>query len=312
MNPYPYSLDNKRYQTFNYYLKKTFHEKVAKVILDARFTCPNRDGSKAYGGCAFCSNKGSGDANLFSKEDLERQFIANKKIMLKKWDCRLFIPYFQNFSNTYGSIAKIRAMIEQFIAREEVVGIALATRSDCLDEEKIALLKELNKIKPIWLEIGIETTNDKTLDFLNRQETFADFKKIAEALKDAGLKICLHIINGLPFESEEVMLKTIKDLNDYQFDAIKIHMLYLIKDTKLAKIYEEKPFKLLTRDEYINTTIKQLELLRNDVIIERLSGDPIKSELIAPLWVLDKRRLLNDIDKRMQELDTWQGKYYER
>ena len=311
MNPYPYSFDNKRYQTFNYYLKQKYQKKVAKVILDAHFTCPNRDGTKAFGGCAFCSNKGSGDANLFSKEDLLIQYRANQKVMKRKWDTDLFIPYFQNFSNTYGPLEKIKTMIETFIHLDEVAAIAIATRSDCLDEEKINLLNSYAHIKPIYLEIGIESTKDETLKFLNRQESFKDFKKIMPLIQKTALKTCLHIIDGLPFEDEETMLKTIKDLNEFAFDALKIHMLYIIKDTTLAKEYLSSPFKLLSKEEYIDIVIKQLELLRSDVIIERLSGDPIKEDLIAPSWVLNKRQLLNDIDKEMKRRDTWQGKYYE-
>lgn len=311
MNPYPYSFDNKRYQTFNYYLKKKYQKKVAKVILDAHFTCPNRDGTKAFGGCAFCSNKGSGDANLFSKEDLLIQYRANQKVMKRKWDTDLFIPYFQNFSNTYGPLEKIKTMIETFIHLDEVAAIAIATRSDCLDEEKIDLLNSYAHIKPIYLEIGIESTKEKTLKLLNRQESFKDFKKIMPLIQKTALKTCLHIIDGLPFEDEETMLKTIKDLNGFAFDALKIHMLYIIKDTALAKEYLRSPFKLLSKDEYIDILIKQLELLRPDVIIERLSGDPIKEDLLAPSWVLNKRQLLNDIDKEMKRRDTWQGKYYE-
>ena len=311
MNPYPYSFDNKRYQTFNYYLKQKYQKKVVKVILDAHFTCPNRDGTKAFGGCAFCSNKGSGDANLFSKEDLLIQYRANQKVMKRKWDTDLFIPYFQNFSNTYGPLEKIKTMIETFIHLDEVAAIAIATRSDCLDEEKIDLLNSYAHIKPIYLEIGIESTKDETLKFLNRQESFKDFKKIMPLIQKTALKTCLHIIDGLPFEDEETMLKTIKDLNEFAFDALKIHMLYIIKDTTLAKEYLSSPFKLLSKEEYIDIVIKQLELLRSDVIIERLSGDPIKDDLIAPSWVLNKRQLLNDIDKEMKRRDTWQGKYYE-
>ena len=311
MNPYPYSFDNKRYQTFNYYLKQKYQKKVAKVILDAHFTCPNRDGTKAFGGCAFCSNKGSGDANLFSKEDLLIQYRANQKVMKRKWDTDLFIPYFQNFSNTYGPLEKIKTMIETFIHLDEVAAIAIATRSDCLDEEKIDLLNSYAHIKPIYLEIGIESTKDETLKLLNRQESFKDFKKIMPLIQKTALKTCLHIIDGLPFEDEETMLKTIKDLNEFAFDALKIHMLYIIKDTALAKEYLSSPFKLLSKEEYIDIVIKQLELLRSDVIIERLSGDPIKEDLIAPSWVLNKRQLLNDIDKEMKRRDTWQGKYYE-
>ena len=311
MNPFKYTLDNKRYQTFNYYLKNKYHQKVAKVIIDGHFTCPNRDGKKGYGGCIYCSGNGSGDANLNIKEDILTQYEKNKEIMDRKWNNGLYIPYFQSFSNTYGPLKKIQNMIEPFLEKEEVAEIAIATRCDCLNFEIIEYLNDISNIKPIWLELGLQTTNYKSAEFLNLGYNFDDFKKTIKLLENTNIKICVHIINGLPHETKEDMLKTIKDINHLPFDSIKIHMLHILKNTKLASIYEKDPFKILNKEEYIEIVVKQLELLKPEIIIERLTGDPIKDELIVPEWLLNKTIILNDIDKLMAKQNTYQGKYYE-
>lgn len=311
MERFPYSLDNKRYHTFNYYLKTTYKAKVAKVILDGGFSCPNRDGTAGWGGCIFCSLKGSGDSNSFSKEDLLSQYEANKQIMDRKWPNRYYIPYFQSFSNTYGPLQKIKAMIEPFLEKEEVVEISLATRPDCLEEETIQYLSSLTSRKVIWLELGLQSSKDETGLYINRGHDFRCLKEALYRLSSTDIKVCLHIIDSLPFETKEDMIQTARDISHLPFDAIKIHMLHIIKDTKLAQIYQKEPFSLLSRGEYIETVIAQLELLPASLIIERLTGDPVKEDLIAPSWVLNKTNLLNDIDKKMKELDTWQGKYYE-
>lgn len=311
MNPFKYTLDNKRYQTFNYYLKNKYHQKVAKVIIDGHFTCPNRDGKKGYGGCIYCSGNGSGDANLNIKEDILTQYEKNKEIMDRKWNNGLYIPYFQSFSNTYGPLKKIQNMIEPFLEKEEVAEISIATRCDCLNFEIVEYLNNISNIKPIWLELGLQTTNYKSAEFLNLRYNFDDFKKAIKLLENTNVKICIHIINGLPYETKEDMLQTIKDINHLPFDSIKIHMLHILKNTKLASIYEKEKFKILNKEEYIEIVVKQLELLKPEIIIERLTGDPIKDELIAPEWLLNKTIILNDIDKLMAKLDTYQGKYYE-
>lgn len=311
MNPFKYTLDNKRYQTFNYYLKNKYHQKVAKVIIDGHFTCPNRDGKKGYGGCIYCSSYGSGDSNLNIKEDVLTQYIRNKEVMDRKWNNGLYIPYFQSFSNTYGPLSKIKGMLEPFLDKEEVAEIAIATRCDCLNEEIVNYLNSIANKKPIWIELGLQTTNFKSSKYLNLGYNFDDFKKAISLLEDTNIKVCVHIINGLPNETKEDMLKTIKDINHLKFDSIKIHMLHILKDTKLNEIYQKEPFNMLGRDEYIEIVVKQLELLKPEVVIERLTGDPIKEELIEPNWVLNKTTILNDIDKLMAKLDTYQGKYYE-
>ena len=310
-NRFPYSLDNKRYHTYNYYLRHRYGVKVSKIILDGHFTCPNRDGSKGYGGCIYCSEMGSGDSNLSFKEDILTQYENNKKIMDRKWPNGLYIPYFQSYTNTYGPLRKIKEMIEPFIGMDEVCEIAIATRCDCLEDEIIEYLDDLTKIKPVTVELGLQTSNDETGRYLNRCYDFEDFKDAVERLSKTDIKVCAHIINGLPGEDEKDMLKTVKDISYLDIDAIKIHMLHIVKNTRLAKIYEEDPFPVLSRDAYIDIVVKQLELLKPEVVIERLTGDPIKEELIEPEWVLNKTTILNDIDKLMVELDTYQGARYE-
>lgn len=311
MNQFPYSLDNKRYHTFNYYLRTTYSGKVAKVVLDHDFTCPNRDGTKAHGGCIFCSLSGSGDANTAVHKPLMEQYRSNKAVMDRKWKNSYYIPYFQSFSNTYGPLEKIRNMLEPFMEMDEVAEISIATRCDCLKKDTVEYLDSLTSKKPIWIELGLQTSDDRTGDFLNRAYNFQEFKDAIDLLKDTGIRVCVHIINGLPYETKETMLKTVKDIAHLPFDAIKIHMLHIIKDTKLAEIYEKEPFRVLTRDEYIDIVVSQLELLRKEVIIERLTGDPIKEDLIEPQWILNKTTILNDIDKLMVRKDTYQGARYE-
>lgn len=311
MNTFKYTLDNKRYHTFNYYLKSTYNTKVSKVIIDGHFTCPNRDGTKGLGGCVYCSSMGSGDSNLNIKEDVLTQYLENKKVMDRKWNNGLYIPYFQSFSNTYGPLEKIKSMIEPFLEMDEVCEISIATRCDCLSDEIIDYLNSCTNKKPIWIELGLQTSNDKTGELINRCYTFNDFKESLDKLSNTNIKVCVHVINGLPYETKEDMLKTIKDINHLNFHAIKIHMLHILKDTKLLKMYEDNPFDILSRDDYIDIVVKQLELLKPEIIIERLTGDPIKDELVKPTWLLNKTTILNDIDKLMVKLDTYQGSKYE-
>jgi len=309
-NPFIYSFNEKRYHTYNYYLKNKYSSKVAKVIIDAGFTCPNRDGKKGYGGCIYCSERGSGDSNTFSKDNIIKQYEENKKVMENKWPDSLYIPYFQAYTNTYGPLNKIKEMIEPFLLKDEVKEIAIATRCDCLKDETITYLNEINDIKPITLELGLQTTNPKTAFFINRGHTFEEFKIALKKLSNTNLHVCIHIINGLPYETKEDMLQTIKDINHLKFDAIKIHMLHILKNTKLESIYNEKPFPILSREEYIEIVVRQLELLNPNIVIERLTGDPIKEDLISPNWVLNKTTILNDIDKLMRKEDTYQGKLF--
>ncbi|MBO4920250.1 MAG: TIGR01212 family radical SAM protein [Erysipelotrichaceae bacterium] len=308
---FPYTFNEKRYHTFNYYLKTRYQCKVSKVILDAGFTCPNRDGSKGVGGCIFCSQAGSGDSNLSLKEDLLSQYRNNKAVMDRKWPNGMYIPYFQSFSNTYGPLKRIKEMIEPFLQMKEVAEIAIATRCDCLNDETVSYLNEITAIKPVWLEIGLQTSNDSVGEIINRKYTFQDFRDALYRLEKTNIKVCVHVMNGLPFESEEDMLKTVKDISHLPFDGIKIHMLHIIRNTKLAEMHEEHHYDLIGRQQYIDLVVRQLEHLRKEVVGQRLTGDPIAEDLIEPLWLIRKTTILNDIDKQMRKLDTWQGKFYE-
>ena len=309
-NLFPYTLDNKRYHTYNYYLKNKYNAKVAKVTIDGHFTCPNRDGRKGYGGCIYCSDRGSGDSIQSFREDILTQYEANRKVMDRKWPNSLYIPYFQSFTNTYGPLDKIRDMVNVFLDKDEVCEIALATRCDCLEDDVIGYLNGVTKIRPVTLELGLQTSNNTTGKFINRCYSFNDFRDALERLSHTDIKVCVHVINGLPYEKKEDMLKTVRDISHLSFDAIKIHMLHVLKNTRLADIYEKEHFPILDRNEYIDIVVKQLEMLRPETVIERLTGDPLKDELIAPEWVLNKTTILNDIDKLMVKKDTYQGAKY--
>jgi len=310
-NLFKYSFNEKRYHTFNYYLKNKYNCKVSKVIIDGGFTCPNRDGSKGYGGCTFCSGKGSGDSNVDQHADIYTQYLENKKVMDNKWNNGLYIPYFQSYSNTYGPLSRIQNMLEPFIHLDEVAEIAIATRCDCLNEETIEYLDSLTKYKTIWLELGLQTSNDNTGKLINRGHSFKEFADCLLRLGKTNIKVCVHVLNGLPYETKQDMLKTITDINHLPFDGIKIHMLHVIKGTKLGNDYLKQAFETINREEYIELVVKQLQLLRPEVVIQRLTGDPIKEDLLYPDWVLNKTTILNDIDKLMRKLDTYQGSNYE-
>ena len=311
-NPFKYSFNEKRYHTFNYYLKTTYKRKVSKVILDGGFSCPNRDGTKGVGGCVFCSQAGSGDSNLVIRESVLDQYAANKKVMDRKWPDSLYIPYFQSFSNTYGPLDKIKAMTAPFFEMDEVAEVSIATRCDCLEEDVLDYLDAMSRIKPVWIELGLQTSNDEVGRIVNRCYDFDDLRQALYRLEKTSIKTCVHVMDGLPFEDKEGMLQTVKDISHLPFEAIKIHMLHVIKDTALARMYEEKPFELISREEYIDLVVRQLELLPPEVIVQRLTGDPIKEDLITPMWLLNKTTILNDIDKLMRKNDTYQGRLYEQ
>lgn len=307
MQQFPYSLDNKRYHTFNYHLKTTYGCKVAKVSLNANFTCPNRDGTKGYGGCVFCSSSGSGDFAGNVKDSLEIQFQNISELMRHKWPNCKYIAYLQANTNTYGNVAEISECIEPFIDRKNVVGISVATRADCLSDEVITYLSKINKQTDLWIELGLQTIHDTTADFINRGHTYQEFIEGLTKLRKQGIKVCVHIMNGLPYETTDMMLETAKTVGALDIQALKIHMLYIIENTMLASIYKKEPFTILTREEYIDLVVEQLSFIPPEVIIERLTGDGKIEDLIAPLWSIKKVTVLNDIDKVMKEKGYYQG-----
>lgn len=309
-NPFPYSDDNKRYQTWNYYLKHNYHEKVFKVALNAAFSCPNRDGTCGVGGCSFCSALGSGDCAGDIHDDLMTQFEQGCIKMKQKWPNGSAMAYFQAYTNTYAPLPVLQETFEPFLSHPQVKALCIATRADCLEDDKIKYLQACSKQKDIWIELGLQSIHDVSAQRVNRGHTFAQFCDCIARLQHTDLKICVHLINGLPDETKAMMVESAKALANMPIHALKIHMLHLMKNTKMAQEYEQHPFPLLSRDEYVDIVISQLEVLPPSMILQRLTGDGIQQELIAPDWTRKKVVVLNEIDKAMVLRDSWQGKYF--
>lgn len=307
-NPFPYSLDNKRYQTWNYYLKTQFQQKVAKVPIHAYFTCPNRDGTKGYHGCSFCSMQGSGDFPVDPTKDLMEQFYRRREIMRHKWpDCKT-MAYFQSFTNTYAPLETLKKIYDPFMQKDDIIGICIGTRPDCLGQECIDYLAELAKEKEIWIELGLQTIHETTAKAINRGCSYDEFLTAIDRLSHTNLHICVHIINGLPQETKEMMLETVEALAKLPIHALKIHMLHIIEGSTMALQYRQSPWELLSLEEYVDIVIEQLERLPQTMILQRLTGDGMEDLLIAPKWTLKKTIVLNEIDKEMVRRNTWQGK----
>lgn len=303
---YKYSLDNKRYTTLNYFYKSKFNKKVFKVSLNAGFSCPNKKDGKA--GCIFCSKLGSGDFAGDIKHDLVTQFNEVKNVMLKKWNDAYYIGYFQANTNTYADVDVLREKYETILKLDNVVGLSIATRSDAINQECLDYLKELNKKTFLTVELVLQSMHDDTLKLISRGHDLKNFDECVLALKDAGIRVTVHIINGLPFETKEMMIETVKHLNSLNIDGIKIHMLHVIKDTAMESLYNKTHFHILSKEEYIDIVINQLEYLKPEIVIERITGDPVKDDLIEPTWLLKKFCVLNDIDKEMVKRNSYQGK----
>ena len=302
-----YSLDNKRYHTLNYYYKKKFGMKVVKISLNGGFTCPNIDGTKGLGGCIYCSKTGSGEFGGDIHDDLVTQFNKIKKVMDHKWPNSKYIAYFQARTNTYAPVEVLREKYEKVLKLPNVIGLTIATRCDAISEEVLDYLDELNKRTNLIIELGLQTIHEKTAKIINRCHTLEEFDEMVNKLRERKIEVVVHIINGLPYETEEMMLETVRHVNKLDIQGIKIHMLNIVKDTKLHELYMNKPFEMLKRDEYIDIVIKQLELLRKEIVIHRITADPDPDNLVEPKWLLAKRTLINDIDKEMVKRNTYQG-----
>lgn len=302
-----YSLDNKRYHTLNYYYKKKFGMKVVKISLNGGFTCPNIDGTKGTGGCIYCSKTGSGEFGGDIHDDLVTQFNKIKKVMDHKWPNSKYIAYFQARTNTYAPVHVLREKYEQVLKLPNVIGLTIATRCDAISEDVLDYLDELNKRTNLTIELGLQTIHEKTAKLINRCHSLEEFDEMVNKLRERKIEVVVHIINGLPYETEEMMLETVRHINKLDIQGIKIHMLNIVKDTKLHELYMNKPFNMLKRDEYIDIVIKQLELLRKEIVIHRITADPDPDNLVEPKWLLAKRTLINDIDKEMVKRNTYQG-----
>lgn len=296
------TLDNKRYHTLNYFFKKKFGQKVFKVPLDINSTCPNQ----INGGCIYCSNKSVASISDNSLDILE-QFENGRKIMEQKWPDSLYIPYFQSGTNTYNDKNLVKGYVDKLLMIPKVVGIDIATRPDCLSDEWLDYLEDLNKKTFLIVELGLQSSNDNTLRFINRGHDSKTFKDAVDKLHERNIFVVAHIINGLPYETKEDMINTIKFVNDCKVDGIKIHMLYIAKNTPLASLYEKNKFHILTREEYIDIVCSQLRLLNEDVVVMRITGDPLLNELVAPEWLIKKFMVLNGIDQEMVKRNIYQG-----
>ena len=311
MEKFKYAFDkNKRYHTWNYYLRQKFGEKIFKVSLNAGFTCPNVDGTLGYGGCIYCSREGSGDFAGNPNDNLRKQFDEIKAMMLKKWPNAKYIGYFQAFTNTYAPLEVLKERYETVLGFEDVIGLSISTRPDCLPDDVVDYLAELNERTNLWVELGLQTIHDETSDIINRGHTYQDFLDGFKKLKDRNIKTVVHIINGLPGEDKEMMMQTAKAVADMGADGIKIHLLHIIKDTPLRDFLNNGQIVPMEQEEYINLVCNQLEILPEEMVIHRLTGDGKRDELLAPLWSLKKWEVLNRIDDEMKRRGTFQGSKY--
>ena len=301
---FKYTLDNKRYHTLNYHYTNKFNTRVFKVSLNGGFSCPNIKNGK---GCIFCSSKGSGDFAGNKEDNLLTQFNNIKTMLNNKWPDTKYIAYFQANTNTYAPVNILKKKFEEVLTFENVVGISIGTRPDAISDDCLEYLKDLNKRTYLTIELGLQTINEKTSKLINRCHSLECFEEMVNKLRERNINVVVHIINGLPGETKKDMLNTVKYLNKLDIQGIKIHMLSIIKETPLESLYKKDHFHVLTKEEYIDIVVDQLELLRPEIVINRITGDPDPKELIEPTWLIKKFTVLNDIDKEMVKRDTYQG-----
>jgi len=307
-----YSKTHKHYHTLDYYLKTKYDKKVFKVSLNASFSCPNRDGTKGIGGCGFCSAKGSGDYAGDAYKPLDIQFEEVKNIMELKWPNSYYIAYFQAYSNTYGSIDKLHQTFDQFIGKENVIGMSIATRCDCINKEVIDYLKELKKnFKEFWVELGLQSSKAKTQKLLNLCYTNKDFKNAIKLLNEANIDVIVHIIDGLPYETKEDQINTIKFVNKFKaIKGIKIHILNVLDNVAIAKLYTKNKASFISEDEFIDIATTQISNLRDDIVIHRIGADVNSDNLLGPLWVRKKLTVMDKIDNYLKDNEIYQGDNY--
>lgn len=299
---------DKPYYSYNYYMQQRFHQKVGKLPIDAGFTCPNRDGTVGTGGCIFCSNRGSGDFAGDKMQSIPSQLEYGRALLSKKWAFAKYIAYFQAFSNTYAPVDVLKQKYYEALRFPDILGISIATRPDCLPPATLDLLSELNQQAPLWVELGLQTTKEETANWFHRGYPLPIFEQAVKNLSERKIETVVHIILGLPNESPEDMLHTVTYLSRLPIQGVKLHFLYVAKNTVLGEIYEKDPFPLFTLPQYAEQTRICLEALRPDIVIHRLTGDSPREMLIAPLWSLKKHVVLNTLHKHLKECNSWQGK----
>lgn len=313
-NPYPYSDSNKRYCTYDYWLRQTFGRKCAKIPLDAGLTCPNIDGRCGRGGCIYCSGRGSGDCAQSATVPLREQYDITRRALDAKWQGCACIPYFQAHTNTYAPLPVLRDLFGEALTFPDAVGLNIATRADCLPPDVTAYLAELAERTVLTVELGLQTAHDETAAHINRGHTYRDFTDGYTRLRAASgrIQICVHLIFGLPGEDEDAMLDTVRAVAALRPDQVKIHLLHVLRGTALGEMYRQGNYTPLERDAYIRIVVRALELLPPQTVIGRLTGDGMAADLLAPAWSRKKIAVLNDIDKALYAADSWQGKLYKQ
>ena len=310
-NPFPNTDSNKRYYTYDYYLRRTYGGKCAKVTLDAGFSCPNIDGSRGSGGCIYCSSRGSGDFAQSALLSLREQYDRQRALIMKKWNTPRFIPYLQAHTNTYAKAEILRRVYTETLSLPGAVALHIATRADCLGEDVLTLLSEVSEQMPLTIELGLQSMHDETAERINRCHTLSEFICGFTLLRERvpRARIGVHLINGLPGENMDMMLRSAAFVGRLRPDEIKIHLLHVLQNTALAKMYESGQYTPMSKEEYVETVAGQLAVIPENIVIGRLTGDGAASELLAPVWSLKKTSVLNDIDKYLFKHNVWQGKF---
>ena len=306
MSDNPFRETGKRFYPYFSYLKQRYGGRVAKIPLDGGFTCPNRDGTKGTGGCVYCSACGSGDFVAHPSRPLSEQFASYRGVLAGKWSPVGYIPYFQSFTGTYAPLARLRALYAEALALPDVVGLSIATRPDCLDDDVCAVLAEFAAQTDLTVELGVQTVWDETAARCNLCHTYADTEQAVRRLRGMNVQICVHLINGLPGETHAQMVQSARAVGQLGIDAVKLHLLHVLRGTPLA----ETDYTCLTQEEYVSVVCDQLEVLPPTVVIQRLTGDGRGEDLIAPDWSRNKRRVLAAIDRELRRRDSWQGKFH--
>jgi len=298
-----------RYYDLNTYFRNIFGCRVQKISVDAGFTCPNRDGSISTGGCIYCNSRGSGTGARAAGLSVSQQLIAGKAALSRRYKAEKFIAYFQSYSNTYAPVEKLKILYEEALSVENIAGLSIGTRPDCINQPVLALLENFAQDHLVWVEYGLQSASDETLLFINRGHDYECFIDAVEATKGRGIKICAHVILGLPGEEKEQMLETAEAIAGLGIDGVKIHLLYVVKGTKMESLYLSEKYRCLEQDEYAELVCDFLELIPEEMVIQRLTGDPHRDELVAPIWSLEKAKTIALIKNILEKRDSWQGKF---
>jgi len=309
---FPHPVTGKRYRTLNTHLRDKYGDKVFKVMINAGFTCPNIDGKVAYGGCTFCTTMGSGDFAGNPKDDLIKQFHEVRGRMHTKWPKAKYMAYFQAFTNTYAPLEVLKEKYEAVLAADEnIVGLSIGTRPDCLPDDVIDYLGELSKKVDLWVELGLQTIHDSTGKLINRGHNYDVFLESVAKLREKNIDVIVHIINGLPRETDEMMMETAKAVGQLDIQGLKIHLLHVMQDTAMATMLKKDRMRLLEQDEYVDLVVRQLEVINPNVVMHRITGDGPRERLIGPRWSINKWVVLNQIDDTLKGRETYQGRLFD-